>query len=324
VLRFSIVPSFGSSFRTFSVTLLLALAGCGACTGDLSGPGGDREVPAGKIYASWHRPGGSQQPWVYDFSTMSWNRVPIWFDQASFPHVDTAGSVIVFNPPGTDLIVMSLDDSTQLETWPMTDPTLYQPLLSRDGKRVIATLNRPQSTEVRHFDRSTHREQVLGTVEDLSSGNPVHWFAHGDSVLLRGTYGFDWGYFVVALDGSAPRPFGFAPAVGAPYVAISRDDRRIAIGQPEDPTLPDGGGEETHFRIAVYDLERRVLLREFVLPHKVGDLAWSPGGEWLVHAPLTTFRDLTLEILDVETGSRRMIVPYTAGPEFAKALTWIR
>lgn len=300
------------------------MAAASACTGNPSGPGDDREVPAGRIYASWLRPGGSEQPWVYDFETKVWQRVPIWFTRAWRPSVDTAGSVIVFDPPGTDLIIMSLDDSTHLETWPKTEPTLYQPLLSRDGRRILATVNRPQHTEVRLFDRSTHREQVIGTVEELSSGSPVHWFAEGDSILLRGQRGFDWDYFVVALDGSAPRPFGFAPAVGAPDVAISRDDRRIAIGQPEDPTLPDGGVPGIYFRIAVYDLERRVLLREFVLPHEVGALAWSPGGEWLVHAPpIDLGRENTLEILDMETGSRRMIVPYSAGSEYVKSLTWI-
>jgi hypothetical protein len=232
---------------------------------------------------------------------------------------------MVFSPPGNDLVVMSLDDSTRLETWPMTEPTLYQAFLSRDGTQVIATLNRPQRTEVRAFDRTTRREQLVGTVEELSVGSPVHWFAEGDSVLLRGEHAFDWDYFVIGLDGTTPRPFGFAPATGAPYVAISRDDRWIAIGQPEDPTQPDGGGEETHFRIAVYDLERRVLLREFVLPHKVGDLAWSPGGRWLAHAPVVgSLRQVTLEILDIQTGERRTLVPLSTGPEYARSLTWIR
>jgi WD40 repeat protein len=282
-------------------------------------------VPSGRIYASWHRPGGRQQPWVYDFQTNGWARVPIWFAHADQPHVDTAGSTMLFAPPTNDLIMMSLEDSTQLETWPKSQPVFYQPRLSQDGGRVVASLTAGQSSDILLFERTSRRETMIAQLDGVLAASPVHWFAGGDSLLLRGSVNSSWRYFVIGTDGSTPRLFNFTPAVGAPIVAITNSGNRIAIGHPVDPSHPNPDGEENDFRIAVYDLVRGALLREFVLPHKVGDLAWSPGGRWLAHSPVVgSLRQVTLEILDVQTGERRTLVPLSAGPEYARSLTWIR
>jgi hypothetical protein len=59
-----------------------------------------------------------------------------------------------------------------------------------------------------------------------------------------------------------------------------------------------------------------------MLPHLVGEVAWSPDGRYLVHAPrIYLGRQSTLEIIDVESGERTVIVPL--GPD-ASYLSWSR
>lgn len=321
----SIVPSLFTPFRAPSALVLQVLVGCGACTGDPSGPDGAPDEPTGRIFFEWIPPGESRpQPWVYDFTAREALRVPIWFDQGAHPHVDTAGTSIVFDGPGFDLAIVSLFDTTDIEIWSDFTFNRKYPRLSQDGRFLAMTREIPGVGEVvDHIDRATQQVLEMARFESQSGLKVIHWFAGADSLLVRVLLGSGTTRYAVARFGGEANPFSLAPAEGAQSLAITNDGSRIALCAPPPPDRPME--ERDTRRVEVYDLTRRILIREFVLPHWCGEMAWSPDGRFLAHAPaVLPGRESLLEILDVATGLQTSVIPVVSGASYAASLTWVR
>ena len=310
--------------RWFPTLLAFTLAACGACSGGPSGPGPGPEGPTGRIFFEWIPEGAiGSQPWVYDFREDGASRVPIWFPQARDPSVDTAGTSIAFAPPGTDLVIVSLKDTTQIEVWSMSHPAISQPSLSSDG--ALLAWVRPvggQGAAIDLLDRASGEVTLLALFEQMTNLDVVHWFAGGDSVLTRATRNGVPVYHVVQIDGTRTEMFGFAPAFGAWAVAVSADEQWIALGGPRPGGVLD---EAAPYRVEIWDLRRRALRQTIALPHVSGWLAWSPDGRYVAHAPSQLLeKRAVLELLDRTTGERKAIIPGEGFHLGAKELTWIR
>lgn len=123
--------------------------------------------------------------------------------------------------------------------------------------------------------------------------------------------------------GEGASPFMLAPAEGAQSLAITNDGSRIALCAPPPPARPME--ERDTRRVEVYNLTRRILIREFVLPHWCGEMAWSQDGRFLAHAPAALpGRENLLEILDVATGLQTSVIPLGSGASYASSMTWVR
>jgi hypothetical protein len=115
--------------------------------------------------------------------------------------------------------------------------------------------------------------------------------------------------------------FDFTPAYGALALAISPDERWIALGG----IRPDGVFDETATRkIEIWDLRERARRRIMDLPHVVAFLAWSPDGRYLAHAPAQgTEKRAVIELFDRTTGEQQTLIPGGGFHLGARYLNWI-
>jgi len=263
---------------------------------------------------------------VYDFRTGTTSRVPIHFASATDASVDTAGTVIAFNPVGGgfDYFVVSLADSAGIETLANLGFDRRDPVISPDG-RYLSTLRAVGSgREVFVYDRILRSDRMVGSLPDYSALGVVHWFAGGDSLLLHGsTVGFGGlDYRVFRLSDGSSGPFSFAPALNAETLALSRDERWLALGRP----VPAGQSRDSADvrTIHIYDLHRGVRTTAVELPHDVWHLAWSPDGSFLAHTPSPfTTREAILEVINRLTGKRTVLIPSRIDDAGAFRPIWI-
>jgi hypothetical protein len=245
----------------------------------------------------------------------------LWFDRADYPHVDNAGKKIAFSAPTGDITTVSLKDTTQIDTWREVGKGRFWPRLSPDGNLLATHAVLVQGSQIWVADLGLRQDRLVAMFPEVSGARALFWFPGGDSLLIGGSKpSGERTYQVIQVDGSRVGLFDFPPAVGAFHLAITNDGKKLALGVPRPA---EGPYEEADlYRIAIYDLEHRRFLKEFMLPHWVGEVAWSPDGRYLVHAPrIDIGRQSTLEIIDVETGERNVIVPL--GPD-ASSLSWTR
>lgn len=287
-----------------------------------SGPGGD-SGPTGRIFFQWiipGDPGARPQVMVVPAAGGTPERVPIWFLDANNPTVDTAGSLVAFMAPGSELATVSPNDSSIFRRVSQVQHR-SRPRISLDGRHVAMIFSPPlgANAEVRLIDLASGTERVAGVLPNFIPGaTPEYrvyaWFPGGDSLLVGALDGLLYRYYVVQSYGSRVESFQFAPALGARPLALSNDGRLLALsGTPRD---------STGTIVEIWDLERRVKLDELQMAFEVDEIAWSPNSRYLVYSP-AGLGPLTsgLFVVEVATGVQTPLLPpantYAAYPSWS-------
>ncbi|HET9064760.1 MAG TPA: hypothetical protein VFN22_02915 [Gemmatimonadales bacterium] len=312
-----------------AATVVLTLLALSACSGTPSGPGAGGGGPTGSIYITWNAEGDAR-PQVYRVSVPDGN-----YEQVVVPYhsigpdfdVDHDGSGLLFQPPAPKLAWMPGFDPSRLVE-PVKNGYRLSPRISPDLNSIASVIvEQFIPREIRILDMRTGVERLIGTMPRDGGYSLDHWFAGGDSLLVSWS-GFlgRQEYYIAQADGSGVTPFDFPLERHASYLAISPDERRLAISNPR---ISDSLGYATD-TIQIADINPPRLVRSLGLPYRVGQLAWSPDGRYLAHIGAgsyiedgkTTVR--VLEIIDVESGERTALITIQDPGTFARRVRWAR